>query len=167
MDVLNSRRDFMVLSAMAAASAAAPVAVSAAGESAATTHGAADAFRGAHAGKVDAAQRAAFLLTDGLAVTSDVPFPMDHQAYSDHLAFHQENWDLHEWHLQDLETVALEDGSAIVSCFYIERGKPRDAGFRLRPGFATATCVMEGGEWMALSVHFSSLRSQILDSSPS
>lgn len=47
------------------------------------------------------------------------------------------------------------------------RARQSSAGFRLRPGFATATCVLANGEWRALSVHFSSLRLQVLDASPS
>ncbi|MBD2842614.1 hypothetical protein [Erythrobacter rubeus] len=162
----NTRRSFMVVSSVAAGSAMAPVSAVAQNRSSGSSD-AAKAFLAAHQGTFEAGRRLGFLLPDGLAVTNDVPFPMDYSAYQDHLNFHAENWDLHEWMSQDIEIVELADGSAVVSAFYIERGKPRDAGFRLRPGFATATCVMHEGEWKALSVHFSSLRSQVLDASPS
>jgi hypothetical protein len=160
------RRDFLLGSTVAAASlmAAAPLR---AGAAAQTASPAAKAFLAAHAGAFNQARRLGFLLPDGLVVVHDVPFPLDHAAYADHLAFHGGNWDLLEFAPQDIETVAVSPENAIVSCFFLERGKPKDAGFRLRPGFATATCMLVDGEWRALSVHFSSLRSQILDASPS
>lgn len=160
------RRSFIVGSTLALAAIAAPARLSA-GAKAATTSEAAKAFLAAHEGPFDPARRLAFLLPEGLAVVHDVPFALDHASYGDHLAFHGESWDLLELVPQGVETVAVSGDSAVVSCFFIERGKPRDAGFRLRPGFATANCVRIDGVWRALAVHFSSLRSQVLDASPS
>ncbi len=161
------RRDFLVASTLGAASlmAASPLKAGAAAAQAASP--AAQAFLAAHSGAFDRARRLDFLLPQGLAVVHDVPFPLDHAAYADHLAFHAQNWELLEFAPQGVETVAVSEANAVVSCFFLERGKPKDAGFRLRPGFATATCVVVDGEWRALSVHFSSMRSQILDASPS
>jgi hypothetical protein len=160
------RREFVAVSALGAASliAASPLR---AGASASATRPAAQAFLAAHAGAFDQARRLGFLLPEGIAVVHDVPFPLDHAAYADHLTFHGENWDLLEFSPQGVEAVAVSSENAIVSCFFLERGKPKNAGFRLRPGFATANCVLIDGNWRALSVHFSSLRSQILDASPS
>lgn len=160
------RRDFLVASTLGAASlvAGGPLAAAAAAQPASP---AAAAFLAAHAGAFDQGRRLGFLLPEGMAVVHDVPFPLDHAAYADHLAFHAGSWDLLEFAPQGVETVMVSAENAIVSCFFLERGKPKDAGFRLRPGFATATCVLANGEWRALSVHFSSLRSQVLDASPS
>jgi hypothetical protein len=160
------RRGFLLGSGLALAAGLSSARLAAASPSGVTSD-AAKAFLGAHAGSFDAARRAAFLLPQGLAVVHDVPFLLDHSAYGDHLAFHGENWESLEFMAQQVETVMVSPENAVVSCYFLERGKPRDAGFRLRPGFATATCVLSGGEWRALGVHFSSLRSQILDASPS
>lgn len=160
------RRDFLMGATLAAVSlmGGAPIRAGAAAQTASPV---VKAFLAAHAGAFDQGRRLGFLLPDGLAVVHDVPFPLDHAAYADHLAFHGGNWDLLELVPQGVETIAVSAENAIVSCFFLERGKPKNAGFRLRPGFATATCMLVDGEWRALSVHFSSLRSQILDASPS
>jgi hypothetical protein len=160
------RRDFLMGSTLATASLMATTPLRA-GAAARTESPAAKAFLAAHAGAFDQERRLGFLLPDGHAVVHDVPFPLDHAGYADHIAFHGGNWDLLEFVPQGVETVSVSPENAIVSCFFLERGKPKNAGFRLRPGFATATCMLVGGEWRALCVHFSSLRSQILDASPS
>ncbi len=136
-------------------------------QSAAQANPATQAFLAAHEGAFDSARRLDFLLPEGLAIVHDVPFPLDHDAYADHLAFHRDSWEAHEWIAQTVQTMALAEDSAVVSCFFNERGKPQGSGFRQRPGFATATCVRTGDGWKALSVHFSALRSQVLDASPS
>jgi hypothetical protein len=161
------RRHFLIGSTAALATAALSGRLAAAAQATAGTSDAASAFLAAHGGTFDAARRLAFLLPEGLAVVHDVPFPLDHAGYGDHLAFHGESWERLEFMPQQLQTLTVSADNAVVSCYFLERGKPRDAGFRLRAGFATATCVKAAGEWRALSVHFSSLRSQILDASPS
>ena len=162
----TQRRDFLLGTTAALVAAGAPAGIMAA-PPATSLSAAAKAFLFAHEGSFDAARRSAFLLPEGLAVVHDVPFPLDHAAYADHLAFHGASWEMLEFMPQQIEAVTVSPDNMIVSCYFLERGKPRDAGFRLRPGFATATCVLIGGEWRALGVHFSSLRSQILDASPS
>lgn len=160
------RRNFIAGSTLsfAALMASAPLRAGARQEE---TSDAAKAFLTAHQGTYDAARRLGFLMPSGFAIVHDVPFPLDHAAYADHLAFHAQSWDMLEFVPQQTQTFMVSAENAVVSCYFLERGKPRDAGFRLRPGFATATCVRLGGDWRALSVHFSSLRSQVLDASPS
>jgi hypothetical protein len=161
------RRQFLIGSTAALAAAALPARLGATALTGAGASDAANAFLAAHAGAFDAARRHAFLLPEGFAVVHDVPFPLDHDAYGDHLAFHGQSWERLEFMPQQLQTLMVSADNAVVSCYFLERGKPRDAGFRLRAGFATATCVSVAGEWRALGVHFSPLRSQILDASPS
>ena len=166
MTITHNRRQFVAATSMAMAGAALAGPALAQGEQGQPS-AAAQAFLAAHAGAFDKARRLAFLLPEGLAIVHDVPFPLDHAGYADHLEFHRGNWDAHEWIAESVETVMHGVDHAVVSCYFNERGKPRDAGFRLRPGFATATCVRTPAGWKALSVHFSSLRSQVLDASPS
>lgn len=164
----TNRRNFVAGSSIAAVGIGLSSPVFAQGASSrATSDAPAHAFLVAHEGEFDASARLAFLLPDGLAVVHDVPFPLDHLAYGDHLAFHAESWSGLEWIAQSVETVWHGSDHAVVSCFFNDRGKPHDAGFRQRPGFATVNCILADGAWKAVSVHFSSLRSQILAASPS
>jgi ketosteroid isomerase-like protein len=114
----------------------------------------------------DAAARLAFLHDDALIVDHDVPFPMEKAAYADHLGFHTQSWEKVEVKLHGLET-RVHGATGIVSAYFIQRGKPKDAGFRLRAGYCTAVCARDGGRWRALSLHMSPLSSQIIDASPS
>lgn len=104
---------------------------------------------------------------DAVIMDEDLPLRVDRAGFQDHISFHRPgNWEGFASKPHDMSFV--ESGSVgLAAGFAMFRGKSRDAGFRLRPGFAPATCVLANGEWRALSVHFSSLRSQVLDASPS
>lgn len=117
-------------------------------------------------GRFDVEARLAFLATDAVVVADDVPYPLDRAGYADHLRFARDQWDSVEIALTDVR-VTGEGGTAVVSAFYNLRGKPKDAGFRLRPGYCTAVCTREAGGWRALSLHMAPLSAQILDASPS
>lgn len=117
------------------------------------------------AGPFDPKPRLAFLAPDAIIVDHDVPFPLTAAAWADHLAFHAANWERHEWLPYDL-TTRLHGDTGIVSCSYIERGKPKDAGFRLRAGTCAAVCGRDGGHWQAVGIALSPLASQITDASP-
>lgn len=106
------------------------------------------------------------MLTDGaIVIDSDAPFLMRKPDHLDHLAFHRELWESREWAPYDLRSRTIGDG-AFVSAYLLERGKPKGAGFRLQPLYATAVFVRTGAGWRALSLHLGSLRGQITDISP-
>lgn len=161
------RRGLLATFAAGAALVAAGPAVAAA---ASPVDGAEAAFRRAFAngagGALDPDARLAFLAAEASIVDHDVPYPMDRAAYADHLRFLTAHWERVEWSIHDLR-VAGHEGAAVVSCFYNERGKPRDAGFRLRPGFCTAVCSKSAAGWRAVALHMSPLSAQIIDASPS
>jgi hypothetical protein len=128
------------------------------------------AFRAAFATPADkpgdvATARLAFLHDAALAIDSDVPFPLDRAGYADHLGFHGQYWERMDVQLHEVRT-AIHGSTGIVSAYYNQRGKPRNAGFRLRPGYCTAVCTLEGGRWRALALHMAPLSAQILDASP-
>jgi hypothetical protein len=111
------------------------------------------------------ASRLAFLHEQALVIDHAAPFPMNKAGYGDHLGFHMANLERSETRFYDLKTVA-HGNTAIVSAYFIERSKPKDAGFRLRAGYCTAVCARVAGEWKALSLHLSPLTSQVTDASP-
>ncbi len=111
------------------------------------------------------AARLAFLHEQALVIDHDAPFPMTKAGYADHLDFHMANLQRCETRFHELQTV-VQGNSAIVSAYFMERSKPKDAGFRLRAGFCTAVCMRVAGNWKALSLHLSPLTAQVTDASP-
>lgn len=109
--------------------------------------------------------RLSMLLDDAIVIDSDAPFPMTRAEHADHLAFHQPLWESRAWAPYDLAT-RMHGETAMVSGYLMERGKPRDAGFRLRPGYATAVLVRTDAGWRALALHLGALAGQIADISP-
>lgn len=139
-----------------------PRVASAAGRSADAAQAAVAAALG---GPLDPARRLALLADDALVISDDVPFVMDKPAYADHLAFLAPSWASSELAL--LEPRAnLHGDTAVISFLFNLRGRPKDAGFRLRPGVVTAVCTRDAGAWRALGLHFGALSGQILDASP-
>jgi hypothetical protein len=111
------------------------------------------------------ATRLAFLHEEALIIDHDAPFPMTKVGYADHLDFRMANLQRSETRFHELRSVPHGNG-AIVSAYFIERSKPKDAGFRLRAGYCTAVCTRVAGEWKALSLHMSPLTAQVTDASP-
>ena len=109
--------------------------------------------------------RLGLLADPALVIEHDVPFPLDRAAYADHLAFHAANWERVETRLYEVKSV-VHGGTGIVSAYFIERGKPKHAGFRLRAGYCTAVCSLEGGRWRAIALHLAPLSGQLTDASP-
>lgn len=109
--------------------------------------------------------QADMLLADAIIVDSDAPFPMGRAEQVDHLAFHQPLWESRDWKAYDLRTRRIGD-SGFVSAYLMERGKPKGAGFRLQPLYATATLVRTTAGWKALSLHLGAIRGQLTDISP-
>ena len=109
--------------------------------------------------------RLALLPDDALVIDHDIPYPLDRAGYADHLDFHTGNWERIETRFHELRS-AIHGSTGIVSAYFIERGKPKNAGFRLRAGYCTAVCALENGQWRALGLHLSPLAGQITDASP-
>ena len=112
-----------------------------------------------------AAARLSFLHPDAIVIDHDAPFPMTKAGYADHLGFHLTSLQRSETRFHETRTTR-HGNTAIVSAYFIERTKPKDAGFRLRSGYCTAVCTLMSGEWKAISLHLSPLTSQVTDASP-
>ena len=128
------------------------------------------AFRAAFATPKDrpgdiATTRLGFLHEAALVIDSDLPFPLDRNGYADHLAFHGPLWERLEMQLLELKS-AIHGNTGVVTAYFNQRGKPKDAGFRQRPGYITAVCARTPDGWRALSLHLSPLLAQILQASP-
>lgn len=109
--------------------------------------------------------RGDMLAETALVVDSDAPFPMSRADHLEHIGFQRALWESREWAPYDLRVRRIAD-SAFVSAYLMERGKPKGAGFRLRPLYATAVFVRAGAGWRALSLHLGAIAGQITDISP-
>ena len=129
------------------------------------------AFRAAFSAAADqpraaSAARLGLLGDTALIIDHDIPFPIDHAAYADHLDFHAGLWERVEIRLFDV-TTAIHGSTGIASAYFVQRGKPVGSGFRLRAGYCTAICAHKAGGWRAVGLHLAPLASQIIDASPS
>jgi hypothetical protein len=121
----------------------------------------------------DSTKLLAFCRDNGTFVVDDLPYPLDKTGFADHCTFHEGDlWDARCFSIISLETHIHEtqgNPAGLVHGTYNLRGKPRNAGFRQRPGHFSAVCTWDadGNRWTALNVHFSPLLSQVLDASPS
>lgn len=109
--------------------------------------------------------RLGLLADTALVIDHDVPFPLDRAGYADHLAFHAAQWERVETRFHEMRSV-VHGSTGIVSAYFIERGKPKGAGFRLRAGYCTAVCSLEAGRWRAIGLHLAPLSGQLIDASP-
>jgi ketosteroid isomerase-like protein len=99
----------------------------------------------------------------------DHPFWLDKAAYRDHLNFHFSGlWESAEARYYELQFRVAGDSGFISSVFTI-RGKPRDAGFRLRHGFASWVCHFDrrAKAWRVIALLMSPTIGLITDASPS
>lgn len=123
-------------------------------------------FMDVFSGPFDYEKIADFIADNALVVSHDVPFPFDKTGYVDHMQFHGELWESREFKPEAVE-VRVYGKTGVISCYFNERGKPKDAGFRQRPGYMTVTCHLTDNGWQAIGLHTASLLSQILAASPS
>lgn len=73
------------------------------------------------------------MLPDAMIMDEDLPFRVDKAGFQSHIAFHgSENWEGFAWKPSGVRYAVLGN-TGVVTGFAMFRGKPRDAGFRLRP----------------------------------
>jgi hypothetical protein len=109
----------------------------------------------------------AFLSDSVLVVDEDTPFVLDKAGFTDHLTFHLGgNWDSVAWVPRDIK-YELVGPAGVVSGAFTFRGKPRNAGFRLRHGNFSMFCARETNAWRCTSFVLSPLGSHVMDASPS
>jgi hypothetical protein len=73
------------------------------------------------------------ILEDAMIMDEDLPFRVNRAGFQAHIAFHgPDNWEGFAWRPTDMR-FAVSAATGVVTGFAMFRGKPRDAGFRLRP----------------------------------
>ncbi len=107
-----------------------------------------------------------FIASNALIVSHDVPFLFDKIGYVDHMQFHAGLWESREFKTEAVE-IRVHGATGVISCYFTERGKPKDAGYRQRPGYMTVTCHLTNNGWRAIGLHTASLLSHIIAASPS
>jgi hypothetical protein len=106
------------------------------------------------------------MLPDAVIMDEDLPFRVDKAGFRGHIAFHGlDNWEGFAWKPQDMRFAVVRDTGAITG-FAMFRGKPKDAGFRLRPMMFSQGWVNQKGAWMLASWHQSPIVGHATGQSP-
>jgi len=166
----SDRRTFV------AAAAVAPVALAAAGagaadpghtaEAAASLRAAFDRFAATLAGG-DLPGFLGLFHDDAVVIAEDVPFRLGKQEFAEHLGFHgPSNWESYAW-VPRAFRVEVFGNTGFVAGGATFRGKPKDAGFRLRHMLQTMGWHRgDDGQWRIVSFHQSPIVGLIEDGSP-
>jgi hypothetical protein len=114
---------------------------------------------------LDLSTREATLADNAIVIDSDAPFPLTRAEYADHLVFHRPLWEKREWHAYDVAAKHVGD-TGVVTAYLMDRGKPKSAGFRIRPTYCTAVFSRTPAGWRAIGLHLGPLSGQLTDISP-
>lgn len=106
------------------------------------------------------------MLPDAMILDEDLPFRVDKAGFQAHIAFHgPDNWEGFAWKPSGMRF--LERGTTgVASGFAMFRGKPKDAGFRLRPMLFSQGWVNTGPGWKLASWHQSPVVGHVTGQSP-
>lgn len=106
------------------------------------------------------------MLPDAAIMDEDLPFRVDRAGFQAHISFHGPlNWEGFAWRPQDVRFVrAGTTGAAAGSAMF--RGKPRDAGFRLRPMLFSQGWSLEPQGWRLASWQQSPVIGHVTRQSP-
>lgn len=114
---------------------------------------------------LDPPTREAMLAPAAVVIDNDAPLPMSRSEYADHLAFHRPLWESRLLAPYDI-TLRQVGETGIATGYVMDRGKPKDAGFRIRPSYVTAVFARVSGGWQAVGLHIGPLNGQLIDISP-
>ena len=156
----ETRRDALTMMAVGAAASGLSSAAAAQAE-ATEPPGLRDAFRRL----LDPATREAVLAPSAIVIDNDAPVPMGRADYADHLAFHRPLWESRTLVPYDM-TLRQQGDTGIATAYVMDRGKPKHAGFRIRPSYVTAVFARAGSGWQAIGLHIGPLNGQLIDISP-
>jgi len=107
-----------------------------------------------------------FLDEEGSFVDEDTPFVLNKALFREHVDFHLGGmWSSLEWIPRE-PRFDVFGTTGLVSTYFTLRGKPKDAGFRLRHGLCTVVCHWDGRQWRAGLVNLDPLSGHIVDASP-
>ncbi len=168
MDTSGSRRDFLTGVAVAPLAGAATLAAAASAGATGPDTAVALAFdrmvQALSDGKLEAfygAMHERFQMID-----EDSPWRMSKTAFKEHISFHIGGvWDSFAW--LPVSTTARAFGrTGVVAGTAMFRGKPKDAGFRLRPLLFSQAWVQADAGWQLLNWHQSPIVGLVSRASP-
>ena len=106
------------------------------------------------------------MLDDAMIMDEDLPFRVDKAGFQAHIAFHgPENWEGFAWK-PSTPRFAVNGATGVVTGFAMFRGKPRDAGFRLRPMMFSQGWARLPEGWRLASWHQSPIIGHVSRQSP-
>jgi ketosteroid isomerase-like protein len=106
------------------------------------------------------------MLPDAVIMDEDLPFRVDRAGFQAHIAFHtQDNWESFAWRPHDVR-FAVAGNTGVAAGFAMFRGKPRDAGFRLRPMMFSQGWTREKDTWRLASWQQSPIVGHVTAQSP-
>jgi hypothetical protein len=119
----------------------------------ALTRGDLDAFYGA-------------IVENAMIMDEDLPFRVDRAGFQAHIAFHgPDNWEGFAWRPTDMRFAASGSTGAVTG-FAMFRGKPRGAGFRLRPMMFSQGWTQTAVGWRMVSWQQSPVIGHVTTQSP-
>ena len=106
------------------------------------------------------------ILPNAAILDEDLPFRVDRAGFQAHIAFHgPASWEGFSYKPYDVRFASR--GTSGVACgFAMFRGKPRDAGFRLRPMMFQQGWTRTSGGWRLASWHQSPVVGHVNRPSP-
>jgi ketosteroid isomerase-like protein len=103
---------------------------------------------------------------DAVIMDEDLPFRVDRAGFQDHIAFHGPgNWEGFAWKPQQMR-FATRGAAGTVTGFAMFRGKPKDAGFRLRPMMFSQGWARTAEGWRMTTWHQSPVVGHVSTPSP-
>ncbi len=107
-------------------------------------------------------------MTDNFVmIDEDSPYRLSKTEFQDHIGFHVSGiWESFEWRPASFNTRAFGT-SGIITGFATFRGKPRDAGFRIRHLMFSQTWSIVDGVWRLVLWHQSPIDGHIVGVSAS
>ncbi|MEM6835094.1 MAG: DUF4440 domain-containing protein [Sphingomonadales bacterium] len=106
------------------------------------------------------------ILPEAHILDEDLPFAGDKAAFQDHISFHgPDNWEGFGWIPRDLRFFQQRGTGSVVG-YSTFRGKPRDAGYRIRPMMFSQGWRKADGDWKLALWHQSPIVGHVTRISP-
>lgn len=106
------------------------------------------------------------ILPDAPIIDEDLPFRTDRAGFEEHVGFHTSGiWEGFAWKPYAVRFGVL-GRTGVAAGFAMFRGKPRDAGFRLRPTLFSQGWTLDGQGWRVASWQQSPVVGHVTGQSP-
>lgn len=106
------------------------------------------------------------MIEDAIILDEDLPYAGNKSAFQDHISFHgPDNWEGFAWKPRDLHVSCVANAGSVVG-FSTFRGKPVDAGYRIRPMMFSQGWFFDNGKWKLASWHQGPIIGHVTSQSP-